>query len=223
MSLLPYLLFAIPLIVSTVNADEKPHAEKAPPEFKKLKYRSIGPATGGRVSRVAGVPGDPLTYYAADSCRRRLEVRRRRHLLEADLRRSAGVVHRLHRRGAVRSERRLRRLRRGQHSRQRAAGNGIYNSTDAGKTWKHVWKQDGQIGTMIVHPEQSRHRLRRRAGPCVRPQPGTRRLSHHRRRQDLETVLFKDRRHRRHRRLLRSEQSAHPLRRPVANRRKPGK
>jgi photosystem II stability/assembly factor-like uncharacterized protein len=33
-----------------------------------------------------------------------------------------------------------------------APGNGIYKSTDAGKTWKHVWKQEGQIGTMVVHP-----------------------------------------------------------------------
>src|SRR5262249_11682336 len=33
-----------------------------------------------------------------------------------------------------------------------AQGNGIFKSTDAGKTWKHVWKQPGQIGTMIVHP-----------------------------------------------------------------------
>ena len=32
------------------------------------------------------------------------------------------------------------------------AGNGIYKSVDAGKTWKHVWNQVGQIGTMIVHP-----------------------------------------------------------------------
>ena len=38
---------------------------EAPTPFKALKYRSIGPAAGGRVSRVAGVPGDPLTYYAA--------------------------------------------------------------------------------------------------------------------------------------------------------------
>ena len=36
-----------------------------PPELKELKYRSIGPFAGGRICRSAGVPGDPLTYYAA--------------------------------------------------------------------------------------------------------------------------------------------------------------
>ena len=36
-----------------------------PREFKALKYRSIGPAAGGRVSRAAGVIGDPSIYYAA--------------------------------------------------------------------------------------------------------------------------------------------------------------
>ena len=30
-----------------------------------LEYRLIGPSIGGRVSRAVGVPGDPLTYYAA--------------------------------------------------------------------------------------------------------------------------------------------------------------
>ena len=36
-----------------------------PKELASLKYRLVGPAAGGRVDRVAGVPGDPLTYYAA--------------------------------------------------------------------------------------------------------------------------------------------------------------
>src|SRR5215470_602074 len=37
----------------------------APAELKNLKYRSIGPAAGGRICRVCGIPADPETYYAA--------------------------------------------------------------------------------------------------------------------------------------------------------------
>ena len=33
-----------------------------------------------------------------------------------------------------------------------AEGNGIYKTLDGGKNWTHVWKQRGQIGTMVVHP-----------------------------------------------------------------------
>src|SRR5262245_17027471 len=52
--------------VSPLFAEEdKPKG--GPEEFKHLKYRLIGPAAGGRVSRSCGVPGDPLTYYAATS------------------------------------------------------------------------------------------------------------------------------------------------------------
>src|SRR2546426_12833789 len=46
-------------------AEEIEPNKGAPPEFKYLKFRSLGPAAGGRVARAAGVPGDPLTYYAA--------------------------------------------------------------------------------------------------------------------------------------------------------------
>ena len=43
--------------------EEKP--SKGPKELAGLEYRLVGPPAGGRVSRVVGVPGDPLTYYAA--------------------------------------------------------------------------------------------------------------------------------------------------------------
>ena len=44
---------------------DTPKASDSPAELKALKYRLIGPAAGGRVSRIVGVPGDPLIYYAA--------------------------------------------------------------------------------------------------------------------------------------------------------------
>src|SRR5437899_11238485 len=53
-------LTALPLVASDAK-DSKD--DKSP--FKNLKYRSIGPAAGGRVSRACGVPGDASTYYAA--------------------------------------------------------------------------------------------------------------------------------------------------------------
>ena len=62
-------LFVCLLVVGGVTAQEPstpaPAPTDTPREFKALKYRSIGPAAGGRVSRVAGVAGDPSTYYAA--------------------------------------------------------------------------------------------------------------------------------------------------------------
>ena len=36
-----------------------------PEGLQSLKYRLIGPAWGGRVSRVAGVAGNPNVYYMA--------------------------------------------------------------------------------------------------------------------------------------------------------------
>jgi photosystem II stability/assembly factor-like uncharacterized protein len=38
---------------------------KEPKEFGALEYRLIGPAVGGRITAVAGVPGDPLVFYAS--------------------------------------------------------------------------------------------------------------------------------------------------------------
>src|SRR5262245_45987747 len=45
-------------------ADAVPGLED-PPGIGALKYRSIGPAWGGRVSRVAGAPGNPAVFFAA--------------------------------------------------------------------------------------------------------------------------------------------------------------
>ena len=50
----------------SLRADEDEGKKKGgPKEFSALKYRLVGPPAGGRVARATGIPGDPLTYYAA--------------------------------------------------------------------------------------------------------------------------------------------------------------
>ncbi|MBA3948768.1 MAG: glycosyl hydrolase, partial [Acidobacteria bacterium] len=118
-------------------------------------YRLIGPAAGGRVSRAAGVPGDPSTYYAATASGgvwKSSDGGTTWHSVFDDQPVSSigslaispsnpNVVYigsgEANIRGNV------------------AAGNGIYKTVDGGKTWTHVWKQEGQIGTMVVHPKNA--------------------------------------------------------------------
>src|SRR5437763_15376536 len=69
------LAFLLPESLShPAAAAEKPQAAppsglpgtlEEPAELKQLKFRLLGPAWGGRVARVAGVPGNPAIYYAA--------------------------------------------------------------------------------------------------------------------------------------------------------------
>jgi photosystem II stability/assembly factor-like uncharacterized protein len=140
------LLVALP----TAQADGEPKG--GPPEFKHLKYRPIGPAVGGRVSRAAGVPGDPLTYYAATASggvwKSSDGGARWKPIFDEQPTASIGSL------AIAPSDPNVIYVGSGEANIRGnvAPGNGIYKSTDAGKTWKHVWNQVGQIGTMVVHP-----------------------------------------------------------------------
>ncbi len=52
-----------------------------------------------------------------------------------------------------------------------APGNGIYKSLDGGQTWSHVWKQVGQIGTMVVHPKNAEVAFAAVLGSAFGPNP----------------------------------------------------
>ena len=120
--------------------------------FKALKYRSIGPAQGGRVTRVAGVPGDPSLYFAATASGGVWKSADAgltwKPVFDDQPTSSIGSI------AVAPSNPSVVYLGSGEANIRGnvAPGNGIYKSVDGGRTWTHVWVQDGQIGTMVVHP-----------------------------------------------------------------------
>jgi len=156
------ILLAVCLIltVSAMNfaAEEKKENEpnatglKDLSEWKALKYRSIGPAWGGRVTRAAGVPGDPNIYYLAGAASGVWQTMDGgltwKPLFDDQPVSSVGSI------ALAPSNPSVIYIGSGEANIRGnvAAGDGVYKSTDGGKTWTHVWKQEGQIGTMVVHP-----------------------------------------------------------------------
>jgi photosystem II stability/assembly factor-like uncharacterized protein len=141
---------ATPLRATDKDDDAKP--SKGPAEFKSLKYRLVGPAVGGRVARVAGVPGDPLVYWAATASGGVWKSEDGgvtwKSVWDDQPISSIGSI------AVAASNPSVVYVGSGEANIRgnTGAGNGIYRTTDGGKTWTHVWTQEGQIGTMVVNP-----------------------------------------------------------------------
>ena len=134
------------------GADPAPAPEKgAPGPYEALQYRFIGPP-GNRVSAVVGVPGDPDVYYVGAASGGVWKSTdggvNWKPIFDDQPVSSIGSI------AVAPSDPNVIYVGSGEANIRGnvAAGNGIYKSTDAGKTWQHVWFGRGQIGTMIVHP-----------------------------------------------------------------------
>ncbi|CAN5587248.1 hypothetical protein BH10PLA2_BH10PLA2_08030 [soil metagenome] len=123
-----------------------------PAEFQHLKFRQLGPAAGGRVCRACGVPGDPLIYYAATASGGIWKSNdggiRWQPIFDDQSTSTIGSI------AVAPSDPNVIYVGSGEANIRGnvVSGEGIFKSTDSGKTWKHVWKQPGQIGTLVVHP-----------------------------------------------------------------------
>src|SRR5919109_4325150 len=154
----PLLIPALVItVVVSLGAQDvtKTTGPQTPKEFSALKYRNIGPAAGGRVSRAAGVPGNPLLYYAATASggvwMSADGGTSWKSVFDDQPVSSIGSI------AVAASDPNVIYVGSGEANIRGnvGAGNGIYKTGDAGKTWTHVWDQEGQIGTMIVDPRDA--------------------------------------------------------------------
>ena len=131
--------------------------ESALPEewVKAMKWRCIGPATmGGRITSVAVYEADPTTYWVATASGGLLRTTNNGVTFEHQFDKQ-GVVSI----GAVAvapSDRNVVWVGTGEANPRNSVsyGDGVYRSTDGGKSWQHMGLKDAfQIGKILVHPK----------------------------------------------------------------------
>ncbi len=138
----------------TQRASISPLTHVDPSLFGALKYRNIGPARGGRVTTVTGVPQEPLTFYmgstgggvwkTTDAGQSWSNITDKYFAAgsmgDIDVANSdPNIVYAGTGSDGLRSN--------------VSIGKGVYKSTDAGKTWTHIGLEKvGNIGGVEIHP-----------------------------------------------------------------------
>ncbi len=160
------ILFAAALLAAPLAAGQGSHRDydehfneanvTVPDEYLEgMQFRSVGFTRGGRSTAATGVPGDPLTYYFGGTGGGVFKSTDAGHswVNVSDGYFGVGSV------GAIavaESDVNVVYVGTGSASPRGniSVGDGMYKSTDAGKTWAHIGlRQAGQIGALAVHPE----------------------------------------------------------------------
>ena len=133
----------------------------APPDFSGLfHWRNIGPYRGGRTRAISGVPKQPNVFYFAQVSGGVFKSsdygRTWDPIFDDQSSASVGAL------AVAESDPNVIYVGSGEglHRPDLAVGNGLYKSTDAGKTWTHLGLRDGQqIAEIAVDPRNADHVL----------------------------------------------------------------
>lgn len=145
-------LFFFALLATTVHAESASDRN----QLDGLEWRMVGPYRGGRVTTVAGVPGKPNLYYMGATGGGVWKTENAGttwvNLSDGDFK--VGTI------GAVavaESDHNVLYVGTGESPIRGVTtshGDGVWKSTDGGKSWKHIGlKESGQISKIKIHPE----------------------------------------------------------------------
>lgn len=131
-------------------------AQSAADYFEPLKFRNIGPFRGGRSVTSSGVIGDPLTYYmgiTGGGVWKTTDAGQSWHNISDGYFKTGSV-------GAIAvsaSHPNVIYVGMGEHAPRgvmTSYGDGVYKSTDSGKTWEHIGLEETQhIARIVIHPD----------------------------------------------------------------------
>jgi len=146
------VLFALAVSVRLFAGPEAPK-QYDPKLFQELRWRLIGPSRGGRTLAVTGVRGQPEVFYfgsvGGGVWKTNDAGRTWKPIFDSQAIASIGAI------AVVPSDSSVIYVGSGEADMRSSIsyGNGMYKSTDGGKTWMHIGLEDSrQIGRIIVDP-----------------------------------------------------------------------
>lgn len=145
------------LLMGTAAQAADGPADKGPPKAEELSFRFMGPARGNRVASVAGVPGDPNTWYAGAASGGVWKSEdggdKWKPVFDDQPVSAIGAL------AVAASDPKIVWAGTGEAWAIRDAdigGKGVYKSADGGKTWTHMGLDAaGRIGRVIIDPSNS--------------------------------------------------------------------